>query len=185
VEENNRNLKITRNGQTLVLHPSPDKNITEMDVLMEIRHFLDRSGAALPEVAAAGINLLVVIDHRHANIYKTEWHGSLPKQITPYDPEGFGRQLHFVQNDSAGQRKPERKSFYETVAQVLRGAEKILIFGSGTGTSSAMDHLIAELKRHHADVAKHVVGSIVLNETHLTEDQLLAKARDFYTKLAS
>jgi hypothetical protein len=33
-------------------------------------------------------------------------------------------------------------------------------------------------------VAKRVVGSVVLDETHLTEDQLLAKARDFYANVA-
>jgi hypothetical protein len=183
VEEDNRKLKITRNGQTLVLHPSLDKNVTEIEELMEIRHFLERSDAVLPEVVAEGVHLLVVIDHRQAQIYKTDVHGSVPQRITPYDPGGFGRQLHFVQKDSTGQRKPERKSFYETVAQTLRGAEKILVFGSGTGASSAMEQLLAELKHYHADVAKHIVGSITLNETHLTEDQLLAKARDFYAKL--
>jgi hypothetical protein len=183
VEEDNRNLKITRNGQTLVLHPSLDKDVAEIEELMEIRHFLERSDTTLPEAAAVGVHLLVVIDHRHANIYKTELHGSVPQRITPYDPEGFGRQLHFVQNDSTGQRKPERKSFYKAVAQTLRKAEQVLVFGSGTGASSAMEQLLTELKLHHADVAKHIVGSIVLNETHLTDDQLLAKARDFYAKI--
>jgi predicted RNA-binding protein with PIN domain len=77
------------------------------------------------------------------------------------------------------------KSFYEAIAKTLHGAEQILVFGSGTGASSAMEELLIELKHHHGDVAKRVVGSVVLNETHLTEDQLLAKAREFYAGLAS
>jgi hypothetical protein len=134
---------------------------------------------------AEGVHLLVVIDHREARVYKTELHGSVPQRITPYDSGGFGRHLHYVQNDSNGQRKPERQSFYKAVAQTLGDAEKVLIFGSGTGASSAMEQLLAELKHHHADVAKRIVGSVVLDEHHLTEDQLLAKARDFYAKIAS
>ena len=185
VEEPNGNLKITRNGQSLCLHPSLDKNVAEIEDLMQIRHFLERSGAASPEAEARGTHLLVVIDHRQARVYRTELHGSVPQRITPYDPGGLGRHLHYVQDDSDGRRKPELKSFYEAVAKTLEGAEQILIFGSGTGASSAMEELLAELKHHHGDVAKRVVGSIVLDETHLTEDQLLAKARDFYAGIAS
>jgi len=183
VEEPNGNLKITRNGQSLVLHASLDKNVTEVEELMEIRHFLGRSGDVAPEAAAEGTHLLVVIDHRQARVYKAEVHGSVPQRITPYNPGGFGRHLHYVQDDSNGQRKPELKSFYEAVAKTLKGAEQILIFGGGTGASSAMEELLSQLKHHHRDVAKHVVGSIVLDVTHLTENQLLAKARDFYASL--
>ncbi len=148
------------------------------------RNLSERSGTASQTAVAEGMHLLVVIDHREARIYKTELQGSVPQKVMPYDPGGFGRNLHYVQDDSNGQRKPERKSFYEAVAQTLLGADKILIFGSGTGASSAMEQLLAELKHHHADVAKRIVGSVVLDEHHLTEDQLLAKARDFYTKIA-
>jgi len=35
--------------------------------------------------------------------------------------------------------------------------------------------LLAHLKNHQGDVAKHVVGSVVVDEKHLTEDQLLSK----------
>jgi len=185
VEEPNGNLKITRGGQTLVLHPSLDKNVAEIDEMMEIRHFLERSGAVQPEVAAEGLHLLVVIDHRQARVYRTQLHGTVPQRIMPYDPGGFGRHLRNVQNESNGQRKPERRSFYESIAKTLNDAEQILIFGSGTGASSAMEELLAQLSCHHGDLAKRVVGSLVLDETHLTDDQLLAKARDFYASLAS
>ena len=184
-EEQNGNLKVTRNGQTLVLHPPLRKAFSDIQALMSIRHFLERSDVAAPETAAPGTHLLVVIDHREARIYKTQLSGSLPQRIAPYDAGGLGRHLHYVQDDANGQRKPELKSFYEAVARTLHGAEKVLIFGSGTGASSAMDQLLAELKSHHAEVAEHVIGSIAMDEHHLTEDQLLAKAREFYTKAGS
>ena len=86
-----------------------------------------------------------------------------------------------VEDDSNGQRKPERKSFYEAVAKSLQGAGQILLFGTGTGASSAMEQLVAELQHHHADVARHIVGSVAVDEHHLTEDKLLAKARKFFS----
>ena len=134
---------------------------------------------------AGGLHLLVVIDHREARVYRAELQGSVPQRIMPYNPGGFGRNLHYVQDDSNGQRKPERKRFYEAVAKTLRDAEKILLFGSGTGTSSAMMQLLAELKQHHADLAKRIVGTITIDESHLSEEQLLAKAREVYAGLPS
>lgn len=130
-----------------------------------------------------GLHLLVVIDHREARVYRAELTGSVPQRVMPYNPGGFGRHLHYVQDDSNGQRKPERKSFYEAVAKTLRDAEKILLFGGGTGTSSAMMQLAAELKQHHADLAKRIIGTITIDESHLSEEQLLAKAREVYAGL--
>jgi hypothetical protein len=179
-EEPNGKLRVTRNGQTLVMEPDRHKDVAEVDELMRIRHFIERSDAAESPSDADGMHLLVVIDHREARIYRTELRGSVPEGITPFDPHGFGRYLHSVTDDSNGQRKPERKSFYEAIAKTLRGAEQILLFGTGTGASSAMEQLIAELKHHHADVAKHIAGSVAVDEHHMTDDQLLARARDFY-----
>jgi arginine repressor len=122
-----------------------------------------------------------VIDHREARIYRAELKGSVPERITPFDPHGFGRYLHSVTDDSNGQRKPERKSFYDAVAKSLQGAAQILLFGTGTGASSAMEQLLDELKHHHADVAARIVGSVAVDEHHLTEGQLLARAREFYS----
>ncbi len=179
-EEHNGNLKFARNGEVLTLHPPQHKDVSDLEELMQIRHFLERSDAPAEAIVAEGIHLLVVIDHREARIYQAELHGSVPERIVPYDPDGSHRHLHNVNDDSNGQRQPEIRAFYEAIAQTLRGAEKILIFGSATGASSAMDYLLAELKAHHPDLAQRVVGTIVVNEQHMTEDQLLAKARSFY-----
>lgn len=179
-EDDNGSLKVTRNGQTLVLHRPRGKDMADDKELMQVRHFLERSDTAAPPSAAVGTHLLVVIDHREARIYSTELHGSIPHRITPYDPFGLGRDLHYNQDDSNGQRKPERKSFYEAVAKTLQGAQQILMFGTGTGASSAMEHLLLDLKQHHHDLAERVVGSIAVDENHLTEDQLLAKARGLF-----
>ncbi len=186
VQEHHGTLKVTRNEHTLVLHEPYGKNISDLFELMEVRRFLERSDAATRQRPAAnGTHLLVVIDHREARIYEAELNGSVPQRIVPYDPGGFGRHLHYVQDDSNGQRKPEQKSFYEAVARALQNAEKVLVFGSGTGASSAMDQLLAELERCHKELARRIVGAIVLDQQHLTTDQLLAKAREFYAKAAS
>lgn len=180
VEDNKGGLKVSRNGQTLLLHRPRGKDMADKEELMQVRHFLERSGTLTPAPAVAGTHLLVVIDHREARIFSTELHGSVPQRITPYDPFGFGRDLRYNQDDSNGQRKPELKSFYEAVAKTLRGAEQILMFGTGTGASSAMEQLVLDLKKHHHELAERIVGAIAVDEHHLTEDQLLAKARELF-----
>jgi hypothetical protein len=180
-DEPNGNLKVQRNGHTLVLHPPTRKDFSDVQELMKVRHFLEQSGGKSLAVPASGTHMLVVIDHREARIYRTELHGAVPQKITPYDPKDSDRHLHYVQDDSNGQRKPERKSFYEAVARTLQHAERVVVFGSGTGASSAMVQLRSDLQEHHRDIAAHIAGWIVVDEQHLTENQLLAKAREFYS----
>jgi hypothetical protein len=45
-EEPNGKLKVTRNGHTLVMEPDRHKDVAEVDELLRIRHFLERSDAA-------------------------------------------------------------------------------------------------------------------------------------------
>src|SRR5436190_4270644 len=128
---------------------------------------------------ADGTHLLVVIDHRQARVFKTELRGSTPVRVTPYDPTGLGRHLHEVEGHASGKRRPERKSFYEDVARALAGATEVLVFGSATGASSAMNQLFAEFERFHPALAGRLVGAEVVDGHHLTDEQLLAKARAF------
>ena len=137
---------------------------------------------ATHDPADAAPTLVVVIDHHEAKVYRTETRGADPERIVPYDPDGHGRHLHSAHEWTDGKSPPERKSFYEAVAKTLRGAGQVLLFGSGTGKSSAMEQLLADLTAHYADVAKTVIGSVVVDAHHTTEGELLARARQFYSE---
>jgi hypothetical protein len=50
-EESNGDLKVTRNGQILVLHPSPLRNILDVEEVRTIRLFLERSNGSAIEPA--------------------------------------------------------------------------------------------------------------------------------------
>jgi hypothetical protein len=126
------------------------------------------------------ICILVVIDHQEAKIYRTESIGSSAERIIPYDPHGYGRHLHSAHEWTDGKRIPERKGFYEAIAKTLRVADEIIIFGSGEGRSSAMEQLLTDLKAHHSDVAAKVVGTVVIDANHVTDNQLLARARELF-----
>jgi hypothetical protein len=44
VREDNGNLKVTRNGRTLVLHRPRGKDLADVKELTQVRNFLERSG---------------------------------------------------------------------------------------------------------------------------------------------
>ena len=179
-EEPNGNLKVTRNGQILVLHPPRTKDVAETDELMALRHFLERSEPTPFVADEKEAHWLLVIDHHEARIFRSEMHGALPEQILPHEPDDFFRHAPNSKEFSRGQEKPDPNSFFEPVAQALHATGQILIFGSGTGTSSEMDQFIAWLKLHHPGLAGRIIGRLVVDEHHLTEGQLLGQAQEFY-----
>ena len=50
----------------------------------------------------------------------------------------------------------------------------------GPYSCSEMDQFIAWSKSHHPELARRIIGSVAVDESNLTQDQLLAKAREFY-----
>ena len=184
VQEHSDVLKVSRQGKSLVVHRPSRNGMQDIGELMKVRHFLEHAPIDLAAPSSKELHLFVVIDHRMARIYQAELQGTVPQRITPYDPSGSSRHLHYVEENPTGQRKPEQKAFYDAIIRAMQGAAQILLFGSGTGASSAMEHLLAELKRTSPELANRVVGSLVVNEQHLTENQLLAKAREFYASRA-
>ncbi len=99
-EEHNGNLSFRRHGETLTVHLPKHKDLSDLQALMQIRHFLERSAPTAAAIVAEGVHLLVVIDHREARIYQTERHGTVPERIKPYDPDGSRRHLHKVDDDA-------------------------------------------------------------------------------------
>jgi hypothetical protein len=122
----------------------------------------------------------VVIDHHEARIYRSEMSGTVPERILPHEPSDYFRHAHNSKEFSRGKEKPDPNSFFEPVAAALKAAAKILVFGTGKGTSSEMEQFVSWLRKHHAEMAARVVGSVVIDENHLSEAQLLLKAREFY-----
>jgi len=179
-EEPNGNSKVARNGHVLVLHPPRTKDVAETDELMALRHFLEQSEPTPPGTDASETHWLVVIDHREARIFRTEMHGAIPQEILPHEPDDYFRHAHNSKDFSRGQEKPDPNSFFGPVAKALQAPGRILVFGTGTGTSSEMEQFIAWAKLHRPELAQRIIGCLVVDEHHLSLDQLLAKARDFY-----
>jgi hypothetical protein len=183
-DEPNGHLKATRNGQTLILHKPHTKDIAEDRDVMALRHFLEQSETIPPGTDANDADWLLVIDHHEARIFRSDIHGAQAGRILPHDVKEHFNQIQDAEEISRGKEKPDPNSFFEPVAKALQAAGQILIFGTGTGASSEMEQFVAWAKVHHPDMAKRIIGSLAVDEQHLTDARLLAKARDFYANAA-
>lgn len=174
-------LRFTRNGQSLDIRPPIGRDFADAGVAASVRGFLDRSGAGTIDGVAEGMHLLVVVDERAACVYRTELHGAVPERVRPYAPDGAaGRYLHGVAPTGVSPLQPESIAPLRRVAEALFGAEQVLVFGCGTGSSRAMQQLVRELQHGYGAPTRCVVGAVVIDAACLTEEQMLARVRAFY-----
>jgi len=178
--EHNGNTRFVVNGHSMVITQDSLNSEVGATEVMKVRHFLRSSGLDKSDGSPAGTHLLVVIDHQEARIFKSEAPGTVPQTVVPHDPHGFGKHVHNVHDTSKGQHHPVPKSFFEDISKSLIGAQQILIFGSGSGGGSAMNELMNFLHENEKALFESVVGAVSVDEGHMTEAELLAKAREFY-----
>ncbi len=136
-------------------------------------------------LAAPPLRWLLVIDHRQARLFRSELPGAAAHTILPHAPDEFFRHAQNSFNDSRGKEKPDPNSFFEPVARALHAPGPILVFGTGTGMGSEMEQFVTWAKHHHPELSKRIVGTVAVDEKHLSDDQLLAKAREFYSSQRS
>ena len=153
-------------------------DVATADEVARIRHFLLDSETA--NTSDAGGQLLVVIDHKETRIFRTEMKGSVVERVTPYDPSGHKKHVHPGHEFRDHSGTPNEDAYFAHVAEKLKGAEKVLVFGSGSGSSSSMDRFVTWLSDHRTTEFARIVGAIVIDESHCSEEQLLAEARAFY-----
>ncbi len=181
-EQENNKLKFTRNGQTLTLHRK-EKDL-DVDDVFRLRHFLQASELVPQSPLDARRDVLVVLDHAGARIYRAGAEGSEPEMLVPLDPSGHDQQVHNPMGDSGGKQGPLRKLFHEALAAKLESAGRILLMGDGTGASSEMDHFTTELmSHHHKDLASRIVDKQICDISHMTEHDFAAKAKEFFHEL--
>jgi len=152
-----------------------------VDEVSRLRRLLKAAAVApLAEESVPPGRMVVVIDHHAAHIFHDP-SGSQPREgatIEPYDPHHFHHHLvHRKEAHYRGDRVPEETSFYAEVAKALVPAQEIVLIGSGTGKSSAVDALVAYLKKHHADVSRNVVATEIADLSALTAPDIEAIAK--------
>jgi hypothetical protein len=152
-----------------------------IDEVSRLRRFLKEAAAEPPPIADAPVcRMIVVIDHHAAHVFR-DLGGSRPRAeatLEPYDPHHFHRHLiHRKEAHYQGDRVPEETSFYEDVAEALVPATEIILVGHGTGKSSAVDVLVAYLKKHRPEIFRRITATEIADLSALTEPEIEAIAK--------
>lgn len=179
-QESDGDLKVTRNGQSLLLRPAGTKEVPTTDVI-SLRDFLERSEAAPASRLPEEMHWLLVIDPQTARIFRVKLVGGVPEEILSHKPNDYFRHVHNSFGSSSGKDRTEPMSFFKPVAKALQDAAQILVFSSGKGTSSAIDQFSKWAKAKHSTLAARIIAVVGVEEDQLTEASLLAKAREFYS----
>lgn len=179
--EHNGNLKVTLNDQAVVFHSPALSDIATTEQVMQVRHMLEAHGNKA--VHAHPKHVLVIMNHTATTVYHLELGKEGKEELIPGDNLGHHKHVHSKHDYSDHIEKPNNHTYYEAITASLEGAEKILIFGSGTGSSNAMDLYVAWLLEHHPKLSDNVVDAMIVDESHLTEEQMLHKAGLFFKPL--
>ena len=179
-DEHNGNVKITMAGRDVVFDSPTDSDLTSPEQLTKIRHLL--KGPNYHTEGTAGLHMLLAITHKEAKVYSTELKGSVPETITPHNGLGHSSHVHSKHDYSDHIEKPNHNAYFEAITTSLKDAEKLLIFGDGEGSSSTMDLYVAWLSHHHQPLAGRILAAVKVDQSHLSEGQLLARAREIYAQ---
>lgn len=114
---------------------------------------------------------IVWLDHQDAKIIDFSFDD---KHVINVHHEGGDRKLHHKVNTIGSGKSPEDPQYYRDIVVALGDAHELLIAGPGNAKLSLMKHL----DKHHASLAKRVVGVETLD--HPSEGELLAYARRFF-----
>lgn len=177
-EQRNGNMKVTLHGHSMVFKSPSLSAIASPEQIAEIQKMLS---AKSPQSNGSIENhYLAVLDHKEARVYATESSGSIGVRFTPVDHEGHTSHVHSSQDYRSHAEEPDHDSFYSPIAVSLKDADQILIFGSGEGSSSAKDKFVKFLAKESPEIYKNIVGIHKIDASHMSESEVLAKAREVF-----
>ena len=111
---------------------------------------------------------IVWLDQKEAQIYNLKGANT--------QKEHLKKHTHEHSNSHADSRSEQQdEHFYHEIAGKLLNAEEVLIMGPGLAKAHFKAHLE---KHHHSNLVNKIVG--VETVDHMTENQLLEKARKFF-----
>ena len=127
--------------------------------------------------------VLAAITQREARIWNMGIDpGSTPLVVIPPDPDRPHRHNRQGQHHHGHARDGNSEMYFEEIASHLNGAAEILIVGNATGKSSAMANFIAYLDEQKSELAHKVVASREVNIPAMTEGEILAYGRYWYSQ---
>ncbi len=168
-------------------HPDLDA-----DAVMRLRHLLQEAGVTPdhPEADATSPRgdqarrLILHLDHRHTDAFLLEGEAVEHAVLKPHGIWGTDQNLsHRHDRDQAGQRAPIDHDYLSRIAAAIADADVVLLLGHGRGANDMRQLMLHHLENHHRDLLDRIVGIETLDDGGLSDDELLAIAREHFGNL--
>ncbi|MCP9771161.1 hypothetical protein KBY66_00735 [Synechococcus sp. Tobar12-5m-g] len=164
----------------------------DADAVMRVRHFLQEAGVSPdhPEVDAPSPRgdqahrLVLHLDHRRTDVFRLEGEEVEHAVLRPHGIWGTDQNLtHRHDRDQAGQRAPIDTDYLARITEAMTDADAVLLLGHGTGESDMRQVLLHYLETHRRDLMERIVGVETLDDSGLSDEQMLAVAREHFGNL--
>ena len=125
--------------------------------------------------------VVVALTQDEARIWATGLNkGAHPEKVFAPDEKGLHHHVRQMQHRGGHGTDPIEKGFFDVLGHHLESASEILLLGHGEGKANAMLRFTQYMERHNPAVARKVIGAVDADLNALTENQILAKARDWF-----
>ncbi len=194
-ELDDRRLQIRMpSGQETWIHTAAGVHQPDLDAdaVMRVRHFLQEAGVTPthPEADAPSPRgdqahrLVLHLDHRRTDVFRLEGEEVEHAVLQPHGIWGTDQSLtHRHDRDQAGQRAAIDSDYLARITEAMTAADAVLLLGHGTGESDMRQVLLHYLETHRRDLVERIVGVETLDDSGLSDEQLLAVAREHFGNL--
>jgi hypothetical protein len=166
--------------------------VLHADDVLRVRHLLQQSGITpshpmAPARASRGDQcrrLVMRMNHRSADVFWLLGDQVEHATLQPHGLWGSDQNLsHRHERDVAGQRAPTDHDYLRRMALTLETADRALLLSHGHGESSLLHTFLDYLRQHHPGLLSRISASELVDDSALSEGQLLAHAREHFGNL--
>ena len=105
---------------------------------------------------------------------------SHPIRVPAPAEKGSVNHLRQTLHQSGHSADPPEHGYFDVIADHVKGASEILLIGHGNAKASAVFRFMKFMKEHDPLFAQKIVGEIDTNLNAMTENEILATARDWF-----
>jgi len=105
--------------------------------------------------------------------------GNKPEILLAPDEKGRHRHVRQMQHHRGHSVDPAEQGFFDLLADELTHLGEVLLLGHGVGKASAMHRFANFIEQNNPVLAKRIVGRVDADLNALSDDQILAKSRDW------
>lgn len=166
--------------------------VLQADDVLRVRHLLQAAGISPEQPIAApapargdqGRRLVIRLDHRGADLYWLEGDAIEHATLHPHGSWAGDQNLsHRHDRDVAGQRAPTDHAYLARLCDSMASADTVLLLGHGHGEANLMQILREYVGRHRPDLLERIGACELVDDSALSEGQLLAHARRHFGNL--